>query len=159
MVRYRKLLVSGTATSRDLSNGRRVFQDTCAQCHRLFDEGGRIGPDLTGSNRDNVDYILENVLDPSALVGRDFRLTTVITIGGRVISGILSETTRRTFRIQTINEAVILAREYVAQIESSNVSLMPEGIFDKLSEREIRDLVAYLASKEQVPAGQPSAPR
>lgn len=159
MARYRKLLVSGDATSRDLSNGRRVFQDTCAQCHRLFDDGGRIGPDLTGSNRDNVDYVLENVLDPSALVGRDFRLTTVITIDGRVISGILSETTRRTIRIQTINAAVVLARENVAQIESSNVSLMPEGIFDKLSEKEIRDLVAYLASKEQVPAGQPSAPR
>ncbi len=76
-----------------------------------------------------------------------------------MISGILSETTRRTLRIQTINAVVVLARENVAQIESSNVSLMPEGIFDKLSEKEIRDLVAYLASKEQVPAGQPSAPR
>ena len=54
----------------DLAHGRAIFGRICASCHRLYGTGGEIGPDLTGSGRDNLDYLLENILDPSATVER-----------------------------------------------------------------------------------------
>src|SRR5439155_9646435 len=49
-------------TPPDLSLGRAVFAKTCMQCHTLYGVGGKVGPDITGSNRANLDYLLENVL-------------------------------------------------------------------------------------------------
>ena len=57
------------------------------QCHTLFGEGGKVGPDLTGSNRANLDYALMNILDPSAVIAKEYRPTIVITTDGRVITG------------------------------------------------------------------------
>jgi putative heme-binding domain-containing protein len=99
---------------------------------------------LTGSNRRNLDYILENVLDPSALVARDYRVSIVATTDGRVISGIVRPLTGGTLQIQTANETVLLAKEDIAAIEESPLSMMPEGAFERLSPQEIADLVAYL---------------
>ena len=75
----------------DPDRGHALFGRICAQCHKLFDQGGDVGPDLTGSDRANPDYILENVLDPSASVGRDYTLTTVATRDGRLVAGIVRE--------------------------------------------------------------------
>ena len=75
----------------DPGRGRLVFNRTCLQCHRLFDSGGDVGPDLTGSDRANPDYILENVLDPSAAVAREYTLTNVATTDGRLVAGIIRE--------------------------------------------------------------------
>jgi putative heme-binding domain-containing protein len=106
---------------------------------------------LTGSNRANIDYILENVLDPSAVVGRDYKLTVVLAKDGRLMSGIVREQSARTLTLQTANETIIIAAEDVAQLTPSEVSMMPENIFDTLSPEEIRDLAAYLGAAAQVP--------
>jgi putative heme-binding domain-containing protein len=129
-----------------------VFQRTCFQCHKLFDGGGDVGPELTGSDRANADYILENVLDPNATVARDYTVTTVATADGRLISGIIREQNDRTLTIQTANERIILAREDIDETKPSNLSMMPEGQLERLSDQEIRDLFAYLAAKGQVEA-------
>ncbi len=149
--KYKALLGSSTARKADASRGRAVFNRSCVQCHKLFDQGGDVGPELTGSDRANPDYVLENVLDPSATVGRDYRLTTVATIDGRLVSGIVRAQSEKTLTIQTVNERVTLPREEIEEFKETNVSMMPEGILEKLSEEEIRDLIAYLASKVQVP--------
>jgi putative heme-binding domain-containing protein len=47
---------------------------TCSVCHKLFGEGASIGPDLTGAGRDSSDYLIENIVDPSAIVAADYRL-------------------------------------------------------------------------------------
>ena len=114
--------------------------------------GGDVGPELTGSDRANADYILENVLDPSAIVSRDFTLTSIATADGRLISGIIREQTDASLVIQTANERVVVPREDVEAIKSSHTSMMPEGLLDPLSPGEIRDLFAYLASSKQVSA-------
>jgi putative heme-binding domain-containing protein len=121
----------------------------------LYDQGGDVGPDLTGSDRGNSDYILENVLDPSATVGKDFRLTVVATTDGRVISGLLREQNDKTLTLQTVNERIVLPREDVEEFKESPSSMMPEGLLEKLTDDEVRDLMAYLASKSQVPAAGP----
>ena len=129
----------------------RLFGRICAQCHRLFDQGGDVGPDLTGSDRANPDYILENVLDPSATVGRDYTLTTVATRDGRLVSGILREQTPNALVIQTPSERITLPRDDVEAIKGSSTSMMPEGQLDPLTPQEVRDLFAYLAATRPVP--------
>jgi len=128
-----------------------VFAKTCMQCHALFGTGGKIGPDLTGSNRANLHYVLENVLDPSAMVGNAYQMTTVVTTGGRVISGIIQAATSSSVTVQTANERVVLSRDDVDEMVPSPVSMMPEGVVAKLEKDHLRDLIAYLASKSQVP--------
>jgi putative membrane-bound dehydrogenase-like protein len=152
IARYKAILTPGRLRSADPSAGRAVYDRSCVQCHRLFDSGGDVGPELTGSDRANLDYILENVLDPGASVGRDYRLTTVATRDGRLISGIVRERTDDTLTIQTVNERIVLDRSVVEESRESTDSMMPEGLFDKLSDDEVRDLVAYLAAPAQVPA-------
>jgi putative heme-binding domain-containing protein len=145
------LLASASEQPADLSRGRVVFNRTCLACHRLYDSGGDVGPDLTGSDRANIDYILENVLDPSAAVSRDFTLTILATTDGRLISGIIREQNDASLVIQTANERLVVPREDVEAIKPSTSSMMPEGQLETLSNQEIRDLFAYLASAAQVP--------
>ncbi len=115
IARYKAILTPDRLQSADPAAGRLVFDRTCVQCHRLFDSGGDVGPELTGSDRANLDYILENVLDPGASVGRDYRLTTVATRDGRLISGIVREQTDDTLTIQTVNERIVLDRRIVEE--------------------------------------------
>jgi hypothetical protein len=76
IVKYKDLLTSDFLETADLANGRLVYSRTCQKCHKLYGEGEAIGPDLTGSNRANLDYILENVFDPSAIIPREWRMNT-----------------------------------------------------------------------------------
>ena len=120
------------------------------KCHRLYGEGGKIGPDITGSNRANLDYILHNVLDPSAAISKDYQMSTVITVNGRVATGIVQERNASRVVVQTANEKLTIAAEDVDEITLSSVSMMPEGQLDKMTGEEIRDLVMYLRTKTQV---------
>jgi putative heme-binding domain-containing protein len=149
--KYKKDLSAKEIEKADLSNGRLVFSKTCMKCHRLFGEGGQIGPDITGSNRANLDYVLENVLDPSAAIGKDYQLTNVVTVGGRLISGIIIERTARAVTVQTENERLVVSKEDIDEIEASPISMMPEGQLDKMTSQQVRDLIAYLGSPVQVP--------
>ena len=66
----------------NLSHGRAVYSKTCMACHQLFGTGGDLGPDITGSNRENLDYILENIIDPNTEVAKEYMLTTIETRDG-----------------------------------------------------------------------------
>ena len=150
IAKYKSVLAATDLPSPDLERGRTLFGRICAQCHRLFDQGGDLGPNLTGSDRANPDYILENVLDPSATVGRDYTLTTVATKDGRLVSGILREQTQGGLVIQTPSERITVPRDDVEAIKGSTTSIMPEGQLDPLTPQEIRDLFAYLGSMQPV---------
>ena len=102
-------------------------------------------------DRANADYILENVLDPSAAVSRDYTITNVATSDGRLIAGIIREQNDAALVVQTANERIAVPREDVEAIKPSTASMMPEGQLETLSDPEIRDLFAYLASTSQVP--------
>jgi putative heme-binding domain-containing protein len=142
----------------NLGNGRRVFSKTCQNCHRLFGTGGEIGPDITGSNRGNIDYILENILDPSAVVGRDYQMTVLALNDGRVVQGLLKQETDSALTIQTINDKIIVPKSEIEERAVSSVSMMPERQLDTLTKDEVRDLIAYLASPSQVVLSGPPAP-
>jgi putative heme-binding domain-containing protein len=148
---YKTKLDASQLQKADRSHGRALFQRDCANCHKLFDAGGQIGPDLTGSQRANLDYVLENLVDPSALVGRDYQMSVFQTADGRVINGIVLREDEGAVVVQTQNDRVALAKSEIEAREQSRVSLMPEGQLSRLSDQELRDLVAYLGSPEQVP--------
>jgi putative heme-binding domain-containing protein len=147
---FKSKLTEEALKKSDLPQGRLVYAKTCAACHVLFDEGRAVGPNLTGSQRNNLDYVLENVFDPSAVVGRDFRLTTIATADGRVLTGIITEEAAESLTLKTPTDDVLLAKSEIEDRKQSVVSMMPEGLFEKLTDAEIRNLIAYLASPAQV---------
>ena len=130
--------------------GRAVFARSCASCHVLFDAGAHIGPELTGSNRADLDYVLANVVDPNAFIGKDYLLTTVETKDGRTAAGILQRETPATVTIVNPAETLTLARENLKAINRHEVSLMPPGLLAGLKETDVADLIAYLRSPTQV---------
>ena len=144
---YKNKLGAETLKGADRESGRALFKRVCQQCHKLYGEGGVIGPELTGSNRDNLDYLLENILDPSATVATDYKLTTIATADGRLVSGMIRNQNEDVIVVQTANDQVVIPRSEIEEIRPSQSSMMPEGLLDGLSDTELRDLIGYLADK------------
>ncbi len=145
-------LTEGVLKDADARSGRAAFARTCQQCHALFGAGAgaKIGPDLTGSNRANLDYVLENILDPNAVVGKDYQMTVVRAKGGRLVSGLILKETESALTLRSVNEEVVVAKKDILESSLSELSLMPEDLLGQLKPDEVRDLVAYLASPAQV---------
>jgi len=149
---YRKLIANRSRKRPDVAYGRAVFTKTCQQCHTLFGTGGKVGPELTGSNRANLDYVLSNVLDSSALVGKDYQTTILTTTDGRVLTGIVRGEDNDAVTLVTANETIVVPKGEIDERLLSPKSMMPDDLWKPLSDHEVRSLVAYLASPEQVPA-------
>jgi putative heme-binding domain-containing protein len=152
---YRSQLDEKRLTSADAMQGRGIFTQACAKCHKLFGEGGAIGPDLTGAQRTNLNYWLENIVDPSATLADSFKMSIIRLDDGRTITGVVTEQTERTLTVQTPTEKQVIERQSIDQIKPSDLSLMPDGLLAPLSPDQVRDLVGYLMSPNQVelPAG------
>jgi putative heme-binding domain-containing protein len=155
IARFKEHLTPDKLAQADLGHGRAVFAKTCAACHTLFDAGGKIGPELTGSQRSNLDYVLSNALDPSAVVARDYQMTLVQTADGRVLSGIIKREDDFSLEVQSATELVVVPKGEIESRQTTANSMMPEGLLLSLGEAEVRDLVAYLASPRQVPLPKP----
>lgn len=151
ITRYKNLLTPDRLKQGEAPRGRLLFQKNCANCHKLFGEGQVIGPDLTGSNRDSLDYLLENIIDPSSVVPVNFKMSVITLKDGRVLNGVVINTTGRILTVQTQNEQIKLDRNDVEEMQGTPVSLMPEGMLTTLSEAEVCDLITYLMSRRQVP--------
>lgn len=150
IVEFKQQLTPKVLKQGNPSHGRLVFQKTCASCHKLFDAGKRIGPELTGSQRRNLDYVLANLLDPNAVISRDYRMSVIVTDSGRVVTGIIKAETAQTLTVQTANDLVLIPKDEIEARKRSPVSMMPDGMLQKMKPEEVRDLVRYLASDAQV---------
>ena len=150
IAKYKKLLEAKVNRPVDLPRGRALFQRTCGQCHKLYGEGGEIGPDITGSNRNNLDYLLTNMLDPNAEIPNDYRTTILHTKDNRVLVGVIRRSEGQSVTIATPAEVVTVAKRDVAAIDPQDFSMMPEGLVLALKVDELRDLVAYLRGSRQV---------
>ncbi|MFM7149752.1 MAG: family 16 glycoside hydrolase, partial [Gemmataceae bacterium] len=135
----------------DLSHGRAVFNKVCSQCHTLFGEGGKVGPDITGANRASLDYLLENILDPSGVIPKEYAMSVLLLVNGRVISGIVREENDQTITVVTQNETLTILKKDLEKRELSSQSMMPDDIFKNLADKDIFSLVAYLQTPFQVP--------
>jgi putative membrane-bound dehydrogenase-like protein len=159
--RYKAMLSAEVLAQADLSQGRAVFRRTCYTCHALFGDqhdGVLLGPDITGSNRADMDYILGNILDPNAEVGRDFQMTTLSLKDGRVLGGMVVKEDAQSLVLAVGTELEVLRKsdlktnaDGTLAMQRLAMSLMPVGQLAGLSNDEVRDLIAYLASPIQVP--------
>jgi len=147
---YKKRLTTRPKQKPDVHLGRAVFAKTCQQCHTLFATGGKVGPELTGSNRKELDYVLSNVLDSSAQVGKDYQTTVISTDDGRILTGIVRGEDKDSVTLITATETVIVPKGEIEERTLSPKSMMPDDLWQPLSEHEIRSLVLYLASPEQI---------
>jgi len=148
---YKRRLTPETLAAGDRSAGRIVFEKTCAACHKLFGSGGEIGPDITGAQRQNLDYLLENLIDPSAAIVRDYQMQIIETTGGRVVTGLVIADSAAAVTIQTVNDRVVIPVNEIAARVTSPVSMMPDALLQQLSADQVRDLVAYVAGATQAP--------
>jgi putative membrane-bound dehydrogenase-like protein len=148
---FKQRLTPDELSHGDLSAGRAVFKKLCANCHRLFDDGRQVGPDITGAQRTNLDYLLENLIDPSAQVARDFQMEVIQTTSGRVITGLVKSETDAAVTVLTSDSNVVIPVDEIELRKKSGVSMMPEGQLKQLTYTQTRDLIAYLGSPRQVP--------
>ncbi|WP_236696073.1 PVC-type heme-binding CxxCH protein [Rhodopirellula islandica] len=137
----------------DLAHGKALFTKHCGTCHRLFGEGGKVGPDLTGYERSNLDFLSLAIIDPSAAIREEFTNYRLLTADGQVLSGLLEDQTPDTVTMRTAEgNAVRVSRDDIDALQASPVSLMPENILEALSVEDVRDLLAYLQQPMRIPS-------
>ena len=135
----------------DQSKGRAIFASVCGQCHKLYGEGGALGPDLTGSGRHEINYLIENIVDPSAVVDSAYYLNIIEHKDGRVLSGIIGAQSERTLTLRAIGQETVIDRQDIKARKILPISLMPEGLLQAFTPEQQRDLLAYLMGNAQVP--------
>ena len=149
--KYKKLCKPSAVAAADASRGRAIFQKTCAACHVLYGEGGKVGPELTGANRANLDYILLNSVYPSLDVPHAYRTVSVLTVDGRIVNGVLAEEDGTKIVLRTPEQPrVVIAKDDIDFRKISRQSMMPDGQLDAMKPQEVIDLVKYLRTTEQV---------
>lgn len=151
IAKYKEFLHPDLIQRADSSRGRALFTQTCAVCHTIWGGGGHIGPELTGGYED-VDYLLNNILDPNAIIGKDYQQTFVKTKDGQVVAGIVTQETDSAISLKNLaGEVQSVQKADIASTELSPQSMMPEGLLSAMQEEDVRDLFLYLRQKQQVP--------
>lgn len=136
----------------DAKAGRALYKQHCAACHTLFGDGAKVGPDLTTANRFDRDNLLVSIVDPNAVVRREYMTHVVQTKDGRSLTGVIVEQSPAGVTLFTAAKERVTVRQ--AQIEEMNptdVSLMPENLLKALKPQELRDLFAFLQAKTAPP--------
>jgi putative heme-binding domain-containing protein len=150
IARYRDKMSPEYLKTGNAGAGRLVFEHTCARCHVLFGNGNDVGPDLTGSGRKDIDYVLNNLVDPNTIIDPAFRLTTVLTTEGQLFNGFMILQDDQFVEIRTQETRLRLGMNDVIDISTTSTSMMPEGMLATFSDEQVRDLLLYLASPRQV---------
>ncbi|MGB0578064.1 MAG: ThuA domain-containing protein [Limisphaerales bacterium] len=148
--KYRKLLDDKHMAKGDPQKGRQMFELVCASCHQIYGKGAHIGPDLTGSNRGDIDYILLNMIDPSADVPDAYKSVTINTRDGQVLVGTLAAEDGQRVVLNTVGQKLTVLKSDIKTRTVSKLSMMPEGLLPALSDSQVIDLVKYLQTKKQV---------
>lgn len=149
MAELKRIIDSGEG---NLYRGKRLFAEHCGTCHRLFGDGDEIGPDLTAFDRTDTRRMLKNIVEPSAEIREGFETYLILTEGGRVVSGFPVERNEQSVVLRSADgQDVTIPRERIDRMVRQNKSLMPEDVLKSLSERDVRDLFAYLQSGQPVP--------
>jgi putative heme-binding domain-containing protein len=144
-------LLDKVARGRNFESGRAAFNDTaCILCHRLGNEGGSLGPELTSaaskySRRD----ILEAILEPSKVISDQFQMVDIIKKDAEEVSGRITDDNGRRLLVQrpSLTATGVIEEVLISDIvrrEPSKVSPMPAGLLNSLTQDEILDLLAYI---------------
>jgi putative membrane-bound dehydrogenase-like protein len=154
--RYEAMLKPEAVRKGDIAAGRQLFASTCGICHTFGYVGNQVGPGLAGSNIGKLDYLLENVLNPNGVIGKDYQLNVFKLKSGATMSGIVQFEDAQSFRLALPGGAKFtVSKNEVEKREVLAMSLMPEGLLDALSKEQVINLVAYLQFPDGFPAGAP----
>ena len=135
----------------DPAAGRRIFTHPrlaiCSRCHRVEGRGQDIGPDLSTIGQTERRHILQSILQPSAEVAPSYQPWSVETKDGKVRIGLLIDTNLDTYTyVDEKGTRFKVKTGDVAETRAVATSIMPEGLADRLTDQELRDLLAYLSS-------------
>ena len=145
-ISYVNLIISRTKP--DIDKGKLHFQKQCANCHMLFGQGNKVGPDLTTADRQSLIPLITHVVDPSAHIRPEFVAQVIETKDGRTLTGLLAEENSSSLTLlDAKNQRLVLAKDKIETMTSSPKSIMPENILDTLSDQDIVDLFAYVREK------------
>jgi putative heme-binding domain-containing protein len=140
--RLKTVLAAGKG---DASAGKATFTARCANCHQLFGEGALIGPDLTGYERQNPDFWIPSLLNPSLELREGYLNYVASMKDGRKVIGLMVEQSPRTVTLKDLaGQISLLDRTGIDTLEASPISLMPSGLLAGLSDKELQDFFAYL---------------
>ncbi len=132
----------------DADKGKLQFTARCFICHKLFAEGGQIGPELTGYDRANVDFWLDNIFTPSLEIREGFGAYIVKTKSGQILTGLMDAQDANGIVIKDMaNNKTALKQSDIEKMEASPISLMPEGLTTGMSDADLKDFFAYLMRK------------
>lgn len=151
IARYKEIFATAAEDDVDIALGRAKFAETCQKCHVLYGIGNNIGPDLTGSNRSNLDYLLSNIVDPSAVMAKEYQTTMVLTVDGRVVAGLVKAEDEHSVTIQTPDSEITIPKQEIEQRSESPKSMMPDDQLKQFTTREVRSLIGYLQTTQQSP--------
>ena len=134
--------------SYEVAAGKKVFEKACIACHAIDStSGSKLGPNLAGTWRNGLDYFLENIVDPNAVVGADFQLNLVTKRDGTVVAGMIDKETDTVLAIRTVTETVNVPKADIKSREVTSQSLMPAGLLEALPEREALELLKFLTTE------------
>ncbi|HEV7404883.1 MAG TPA: PVC-type heme-binding CxxCH protein, partial [Chthoniobacteraceae bacterium] len=150
IARLKTALTPAVLAKGDPSHGRALFSQTCAICHTVFGAGAKIGPELPGAFED-IDYLLQNIIDPNAIIGKDYQQNLVETKDGQTLAGIVAGDDANTLTLKTLAGPVTVQKAEITKQTLLDISLMPEGLLAGRSTEDVRDLFVYLARHGQVP--------
>ena len=135
----------------DASRGRKVFESSCAHCHRMGEVGMRVGPELAGSAHRSVEDLLSNILDPNMAMNPAFVAYQAETVDDETITGLLEAQRGDSVTLRQAGELrVVLPRTRIRSLRSTGLSLMPEGLEAGRSPQELRDLIAFIRGEAAV---------
>lgn len=144
--------ISEAADDSPVVRGYHLFKKNCAVCHTLFDEGGNTGPNLTGYERDNLDFMLLAIVDPSAAIREEFTNYQIATLDGLILTGLIDEQTPTTITLRGANnETTVINRDDIDVLQALDVSIMPDALTQKMTDEDLVDLFAYLVRRTPIP--------
>jgi putative membrane-bound dehydrogenase-like protein len=149
IAKLKKAYESAPLWAFNAKSGEQTFQQLCAVCHAMNGVGGKLGPDLAGSWRNGLDYFLENIIDPNAVVGDNFQLHVLTKKDGSVVSGVIEQETDTAITARTVTESVVISKSDLKDRQKLPVSIMPPGLLEALPERKALELLKYLLSKRE----------
>jgi putative heme-binding domain-containing protein len=147
ITKFKKLYTEAPLWAYDATKGREVYAKVCATCHAFAGGEPKIGPDLGGAWSNGIDYFLENIADPNAVIGEDFQLSIVAKTDGSVVAGAVEKETDTSLVLRTLTESVAVPKAEIKSREKLQQSLMPPGLLEALTEREALELLKFLTTK------------
>jgi putative heme-binding domain-containing protein len=132
--------------------GKVLFSAHCGKCHTLFTEGGNIGPDLTAYQRDDLRRMLVNIVNPSIEIREGYENYVLLTDDGRTLTGFIADQDNQVVVLKGADgQSLVIPRAEIEIMKAVPQSLMPELLLKQLDDQQVRDLFAYLRSRQPLP--------